>query len=132
MEVLVVVVILGLLAAVVVPNMVGRIDEAKRVRAKADIRSLSTAVKLFKRDTGRWPTPEEGLKALVEKPDDVTDWKGYLEGAGEVPTDPWGNPYRYFRRQDESHPFEIVSYGQDGEPGGENENADISSLDLDK
>lgn len=131
MEILVVVVIIGLLAAIIVPNVIGRIDEAKVVRAKADVKSLATAVKLFKKDTGRYPTQREGLEALVEEPPDVDGWRGYVEGVDSVPRDPWGNEYRYFV-SDGVPAFEIVSYGADGKPGGERDDADISSAELGK
>lgn len=129
-EVLVVVVIIGLLAAIIVPSVIGRIDEAKVVRAKSDVQALSTAVKLFKKDTGRYPRQDEGLKALIEKPGDVEDWKGYLEGRRAVPKDPWGKEYQYFLAEGGFPPFEIVSYGADGKPGGEDDAADITSADL--
>ncbi len=131
-EVLVVVVIIGLLAATILPSVIGRIDEAKVVRAKADLRSLDTAVKLFKKDTGRYPTPDEGLRALIEQPEDVSKWRGYLEGRRSVPKDPWDNEYQYFRRSGPGPAFEIVTYGADGKPGGEEDNADISTAQLDE
>ncbi|MFO7892089.1 MAG: type II secretion system major pseudopilin GspG [Longimicrobiales bacterium] len=129
-EVLVVVVIIGLLAAAIVPSVVGRIDEAKVVRARADVRSLATAVRLFKKDTGRYPTQQEGLGALLEAPPDVEGWRGYLEGRRTVPRDPWGNEYHYFLTGGVP-PFEIVCYGADGRPDGEGDAADISSAELD-
>ncbi len=130
-EILVVVVIIALLAAAIVPSVLGRIDEAKVVRARSDVRSLDTAVKLFKADTGRYPRQEEGLGGLIREPAGVENWKGYLEGRQGVPKDPWGNEYQYFRNEGGVPPYEIVCYGADGEPGGEDENADISSADVD-
>jgi len=126
-EVMVVVVIIGLLAAVIVPSVFGRIGEAKVVRAKSDVRALDTAIKLFKADTGQYPTAGQGLRALIEPPADVTNWKGYLEGRKAVPKDPWGREYMYFRNEGGMPPYEILSYGADGKPGGQDENADISS-----
>jgi len=129
-EIMVVVVILGLLAAAIVPSVIGRIAEAKVVRAKSDIRALDTAVKLFKKDTGRYPLPHEGLKALIEQPEGEDNWKGYLEGRRHVPKDPWGREYQYFVYEGNVPPYEIVCYGADGVPGGEEEDADLSSANL--
>ena len=129
-EILVVVVIIGLLAAVIVPSVIGRIGEAKVVRARADLQSLDTALKLFKKDTGRYPTQEEGLQALLQKPQDVQVWTGYLEGRRQVPKDPWGNPYAYFVTAGGTPPYEIITYGADGKPGGEGEDADISTATM--
>jgi general secretion pathway protein G len=130
-EILVVVVIIGLLAAAIVPSVIGRVDEAKVVRARSDVRAIWTAVELFRQDTGRYPTPEEGLRALVEQPADVKNWKGYIEGRKSVPKDPWGREYQGFRNEGGIPPYEVVSYGADGKPGGEGYDADVSSAHLD-
>jgi general secretion pathway protein G len=126
-EVLVVVIILGVLAAIVMPSVVGHVDEARAVRAQADLRHLDTAVRLFRKDVGRYPTQTEGLDALAQAPPDVENWRGYLESGAELPRDPWGNQYRYFADPGGPEPFEIVCYGADGEPGGEGYSADLSS-----
>jgi general secretion pathway protein G len=132
-EIMVVVAILAILAALVVPRIAGRTDEAKRTAAKVQIRNLEGALQLYKLDTGVYPTTEQGLKALVEKPTVGVipkNWKpgGYI---GKVPADPWGNPYKYISPSPKGD-FEILSLGGDGEPGGEGKNADIANWNLDK
>ncbi len=132
-EVMVVVLIIGLLAAAVVPSVIGRVDEARLVRARSDVRALDTAVKLFKADVGRYPTQDEGLAALIEEPASAEGWAGpYLDGYAEVPRDPWHNAYHYFRNVGGSPPCEIVCYGADGKPGGSDDDADMSSAALDR
>ncbi len=132
-EIMVVVAILAILAALVVPRIVGRTDEAKRTSAKVQIRNLEGALNLYKLDNGIYPSTEQGLKALVEKPTVGTmpkNWKlgGYLP---KVPDDPWGNPYKYVSPSPKGD-FEIVSLGADGEPGGDGKNADLMNWNLDK
>ena len=124
-EIMVVIVIIGILATLVVPRVMGRPDEARVVSAKHDVSTLVQALKLYKLDSGRYPTTEQGLNALVAKPstDPVPmNWKlgGYLD---KLPQDPWGNAYRYANPSNGN--FEIVSLGSDGAPGGEGEAADI-------
>ena len=132
-EIMVVVAILAILAALVVPRIAGRSDEARRTAAKVQIRSIEGALQLYKLDTSVYPTTEQGLKALVEKPSAgmvPKNWKpgGYLP---KVPNDPWGTPYKYLSPSPRGD-FEIVSLGGDSEPGGEGKNADITNWDLDK
>jgi general secretion pathway protein G len=132
-EIMVVVAILAILAALVVPRIAGRSDEARRTAAKVQIRSIEGALQLYKLDTSVYPTTEQGLKALLEKPSVGTipkNWKpgGYL---AKVPNDPWGTPYKYLSPSPRGD-FEIVSLGGDSEAGGEGKNADITNWDLDK
>jgi general secretion pathway protein G len=129
-EIMVVIIILGILAMYVAPKLMGRPDEAKQVRAKMDISALETALKLYKLDSGMYPNSEQGLQALVQKPESGAipkKWRtgGYLE-KGKVPKDPWGNDYVYLSPGLKGD-FDILSYGADGVPGGENENKDINN-----
>jgi len=128
-EVMVVVVIIGLLAAIVAPNLIGNIDKAAVTRARGDIRSIETALNLYRLDNFRYPTTDQGLEALVTNPGEAAapNWKAYLNG---VPSDPWSQPYQYINpgRQGE---FDVFSYGADGQEGGEDINADIGNWDLD-
>jgi general secretion pathway protein G len=132
-ELMVVIVILGILAGLIVPRIMERPGEAKQTKARLQIESLSTALKLYKLDVGKYPTTEQGLQALVDPPETNTrtgEWKkgGYLE-KGKVPEDPWGNEYIYLSPGTHDD-FDIVSYGLDGSPGGEGENADIKSWEI--
>ena len=129
-EILIVVVIIGVLAAIVLPRFVGQTDFARANAAKAEIRSFMTALEMFKQYCGRYPTNSEGLEALVVKPAGVDHWPqgGFLDQQSK-PIDPWGNLYIYL--QPGSHgPYDIMCYGTDGQPGGTGENADIISWDL--
>ena len=136
-EIMVVVAILAILAALVVPRIMGRTDDAKRTAAKVQIRNIEGALQLYKLDNGVYPTTEQGLKALIEKPSVGVvpkKWKigGYLP---KLPEDPWGNPYKYVspvQRGDQKIDYEITSLGTDGEVGGEGVNADITNWNLDK
>ena len=133
-EIMVVIIILGILAMYVAPKLMGRPDEAKQVRAKMDIAALETALKLYKLDNGIYPGTEQGLTALVQLPESgiiPKKWRqgGYLE-KGKVPKDPWGNDYVYLAPGLKGD-FDIISYGADGVPGGENENKDINNWDID-
>ena len=136
-EIMVVVAILAILAALVVPRIMGRTDDAKRTATKVQIRNLEGALQLYKLDNGIYPTTEQGLKALVEKPSVGVipkKWKigGYLP---KLPEDPWGNPYKYLspvQRADQKLDYEVTSLGTDGEVGGEGVNADITNWNLDK
>jgi general secretion pathway protein G len=127
-ELMIVVVILGLLATIVMPKMLSRPDQARRVKAKADIRSIQSALALFKTDTGRFPTTSEGLEALVNNPG-VKGFNadGYLES---VPVDPWGNRYVYLSPGVRSKDYDLKSYGKDGEDGGVGNDADIESWNM--
>ncbi len=127
-ELMIVVVILGLLATIVMPKMLSRPDQARRVKAKADIRSIQSALALFKTDTGRFPTTSEGLEALVNDPG-VKGYNadGYLES---MPVDPWGNRYVYMSPGVHSKDYDLKSYGKDGENGGTGDDADIESWNM--
>ena len=127
-EIMVVVVILGILAALVVPKIMSRPDEARIIAAKQDIASISQALKLYRLDNGRYPTQDQGLNALIQKPstDPIpNNWKdgGYLE---RLPNDPWGNGYKYLNPGVHGE-IDVFSYGADGKPGGEGNDADIGS-----
>jgi len=125
-ELLIVMVILGMLAALVAPRMLGKVGKSRVKAAKAQIEMLSTALDAFKLDTGRYPTTEEGLEALVKAPPDIEGWDGPYLKKEEIPKDPWGHPYVY-RCPGEHGDYDIISYGDDGQPGGEKEKADIVS-----
>jgi len=132
-ELMVVIIILGILAMYVAPKIMGRPGEARQVKARLDIQNLENALKLYKLDNGVYPTTEQGLLALVEQPESGTipkKWKsgGYLE-KGKVPKDPWGNDFVYLSPGLKSD-FDIISYGLDGVPGGEEENKDVNNWDI--
>jgi general secretion pathway protein G len=132
-ELMVVIIILGILAMWVAPKIMSRPGQARQVKARLDIQNLENALKLFKLDNGTYPTTEQGLQALVEKPGTGTvpkNWKtgGYLE-KGRVPKDPWGNDFVYLSPGLKSD-FDIISYGLDGVPGGEEENKDVNNWDI--
>ncbi len=131
LEVMVVVVILGILAAMVVPKIISRPDEARVIAAKQDIASLMQALKLYRLDNQRYPGTEQGLQALLVKPDTAPiplNWKpgGYIE---RLPKDPWGSPYQYLNPGVRGE-IDVFSYGADGAPGGEGNDADIGSWNL--
>jgi len=124
-EIMIVVIIIGLLAALVGPKLFGKLAMAKQKSAKAQIELFGTAFDTFRLDTGRYPTTEEGLKALREKPSGAENWNGpYLPK--EIPLDPWGKPYIY-KSPGEHYDYDLISYGLDGVEGGEGENQDIVS-----
>jgi general secretion pathway protein G len=123
LELLVVIVIIGLLAAYVGPRYFSQIGKAKDVSAKQQIVAFGKALDTYRLDTGHYPTTEQGLAALVSKPNDEPKWLGpYFE---KVPLDPWGKPYVY-RAPGTNRDFDLLSYGKDGQPGGEGENADVT------
>jgi general secretion pathway protein G len=130
-EIMVVVVIIGLLAAIVAPNLIGNIDKAAVSRAKQDIRSIETALNLYRLDNFKYPSSDVGLEGLVKNPGEqnAPNWKsgGYLR---KIPVDPWNNPYHY-RYPGQRGEFDVFSYGADGREGGEDVNADIGNWDLD-
>jgi len=133
-EIMIVIVILGLLATLLVPKIMQLPDEARVTKAKNDIRAIESALKLYKLDNGFYPTTEQGLKALIQKPDTQPipqHWRqgGYLD-TSKVPLDPWGHPYIYRCPGDDGRPYEIISYGADGKEGGTGVNADIKSWEI--
>ena len=133
LEVMIVVVILALLAAVVAPKIIGRIDDAKITDAKVQIRNFETALKFFKMDNGFYPDTQQGLDSLVEKPTTGDIPKKYRDGGyleqKKIPLDPWGNPYVYVSPGLHGD-YDIMSYGADGKEGGEGINADIKSWEM--
>jgi len=125
-EIMVVVVIIGVLAALIVPNVLERADEARATAARTDINNLTQALKLYKLDNQRYPSAEQGLDALVKKPTVgmiPPNWKPYLD---KLPNDPWGRPYQYLNPGVKGE-IDVFSFGTDGEPGGEGKSADIGS-----
>jgi general secretion pathway protein G len=129
-EIMVVIVILGLLAALVVPKLIGRTEEAKRTQARVQIKHLQQALELFKLDNGFFPTTDQGLEALVHAPEGGRVPKNYRKGGymDRVPKDAWGNAYVYVSPGTHGD-YDISSYGADDAPGGEGEDADINSWD---
>lgn len=130
-EIMVVVVIIGVLGALVVPKLLGRTVEARITAAKSDISSTMTALNLYKLDNQRFPSTEQGLKALVEKPTSGPEARGWKSGGymDKLRNDPWGNPYQYM------HPgvkgeIDVFSLGADGQPGGQGDDADIGNWDI--
>jgi general secretion pathway protein G len=125
-ELMVVLVIIGVLAALIVPNVLDRADDARVTAAKTDIGNLSQALKLYKLDNQRYPTSGQGLKALLAKPTVEPippNWRPYVE---KLPNDPWGRPYQYLNPGIKGE-IDVMSFGADGEPGGEGKNADVGS-----
>ncbi len=132
-ELMVVIVILGILAGLIVPRIMGRPEEAKQLKAKMQIESLETALKLYKLDSGMYPDTEQGLQALIEQPETgivPKNWRkqGYLE-KGRLPKDPWGNEFVYLSPGVHGD-YDIISYGADGVPDGEDKNKDINSWEI--
>jgi general secretion pathway protein G len=131
-ELMVVIVILGILAGLIIPRIMGRPEEARRMKARVQMESMETALRLYKLDSGAYPSTEQGLQALIEAPtvgELPRAWRkgGYLE-KGQVPKDPWGNEYVYLSPGLHGD-FDLVSYGTDGQPGGEDHNQDVNSWD---
>jgi len=125
-EMLVVLMIIGLFAALVAPRLFRKTDTARVTAARAQINAFMTALGAYKLDTGTFPTTEQGLQALRVRPAGATQWDGpYLPQ--EIPVDPWGRPYVYKYPSENGDEPEIISYGQDGQPGGDGLNADIVS-----
>jgi len=124
-ELLIVMVIIGLLAALVGPRMFGKVGKSRQKAAKAQITLFETALDTYRLDTSRYPTNDMGLSALRSKPDSVERWDGpYL--SKEIPRDPWGNAYDY-KYPGEHGEYDIISFGADGNPGGQDEDADVVS-----
>jgi general secretion pathway protein G len=131
-ELMVVIVILGILAGLIIPRIMGRPDEARRAKARIQIENLETALKLYRLDNGHYPTTEQGLQALVQQPSvgvDTKNWRqgGYLEKS-KVPKDPWGKDFVYISPGTHGD-YDLSSLGADGEPGGEGKDRDINSWD---
>jgi general secretion pathway protein G len=129
-EIMVVVIIIGLLAAIIAPQVLSRVDDAKITKAQGDLRSFETGLTMYKLDNFRFPSTDQGLRALVEKPADpnVRNWKtgGYLQRLNK---DPWGNDYQYASPGAHGE-FDVYSLGADGQPGGEGVDADIGNWAL--
>ena len=126
LELMVVIVIIGVLAALIAPSVINKAEEAKTTAARTDINTIMGALKMYRLDNQRYPTAEQGLQALIEKP--ATDpvppnWKPYLE---KLPNDPWHNPYQYLNPGVKGE-VDVMSYGADGKSGGEGNDADIGS-----
>ena len=132
-EIMVVIVILGILAGLIVPKIMSRPEEARRTKAALQIRSIESALKLYRLDNGVYPDTEQGLEALINKPETGTvpkNWRkgGYLDSS-KVPNDPWGNPFVYLMPGQHGD-FDLSSYGRDGEKEGEDDNADINMWEI--
>lgn len=127
-EIMVVVVILGILAALVAPNVIRRIDDAQIAKARQDIRAYETALNLFRLDNFKYPTTDQGLQALVQQPGDtsIRNWKpgGYIDGLRK---DPWGNDYLYLNPGTKGKEYDLYTLGADGQEGGEGINADVGN-----
>jgi general secretion pathway protein G len=125
-ELMVVLVIIGVLGALIVPNLLDRADDARRTAARTDITNIMQALKLYRLDNQRYPTTEQGLQALVARPTagpQPNNWKPYVE---KLPNDPWGNPYQYLNPGIKGE-VDVMSLGANGQPGGEGNDADIGS-----
>lgn len=127
-EVMVVVVILGILAAFIVPRLMDRPDAARIAKAQSDIRAIESALSLYRLDNHRYPSTDQGLEALVERPADAPAWKegGYLD---RLPRDPWGNDYQYLNPGIHGT-IDVFTYGADGVEGGEGANADVGNWNI--
>jgi general secretion pathway protein G len=128
-EIMVVVIIIGLLAAVIVPQVVGRVDEARVNKAKQDLQSIETALTMYRLDNFKYPTTDQGLRALVQQPSDpsIRNWRpgGYLQRGGSK--DPWGNDYQYVYPGTRGREYDLFTFGADGQTGGEGIDADIGN-----
>ena len=130
-EIMVVVIIIGLLAAFIVPSVMHRVDDARIAKAKQDIQALETALTMYRLDNSKFPTSEQGLAALVTQPTDpsIKHWRagGYLD---RISKDPWGNDYQYVYPGTHGRDYDLFSLGADGAPGGEGINADIGNWNI--
>lgn len=125
-ELMVILVIIGVLAALIVPNVIDRADESRVTAARSDVANLMQALKLYRLDNQRYPTQQQGLQALVQRPTQEPvppNWRPYLE---KLPNDPWGRPYQYLNPGTYGA-VDVFSLGADGQPGGEGNDADIGS-----
>jgi len=131
-EIMVVMVIIAILGALIGPQILGRVDEARTTKAQSDIRTLGTALDLYRMDNFQYPTTDQGLRALIEQPNDpsVRNWKsgGYVQ---KLSKDPWGNDYQYLSPGTRGGAYDLWSYGSDGRPGGEGTAADIGNWNID-
>ncbi|HXX86203.1 MAG TPA: type II secretion system major pseudopilin GspG [Casimicrobiaceae bacterium] len=125
-EILVVLVLIGIVMGVVAGNFIGRGEEAKRKAAKIEIEQIGQTLDLYKLETGRYPTTQEGLQALISAPAGVNNWNGPYWKKSTLPKDPWGNEYKY-TSPGQHGAYDIVSYGADGKEGGDGANKDITS-----
>jgi general secretion pathway protein G len=128
-EIMVVVIIIGLLAAVIVPQVINKVDDARMTKAKADIQSLETALTMFRLDNSKYPTTDQGLQALVVQPTDpsIRHWRVYLQ---RVSKDPWGADYQYVFPGTHGKEYDLYTLGADGQPGGDGVNADIGNWNI--
>jgi general secretion pathway protein G len=130
-EIMVVVVIIGLLAAVILPNVFGNVEKAQVNKAKADIQAIETALTMYKLDNHKYPSTDLGLTALYQRPNDPTvrNWRdnGYIK---RISADPWGNPYQYVYPGTRGQEYDLYSFGADSQEGGEGANADIGNWNL--
>ncbi len=132
-EIMVVIVIIGILAAAVLPNLMGEPDKARVVKAKSDIQALEAALERYRLDNFRYPTTDQGLDALIRKPAGAPEPRNYPPGGyvKSLPQDPWGNDYVYLNPGKHGQ-IDIYSFGADGQPGGEEMNADIGNWNPDR
>jgi general secretion pathway protein G len=132
-EIMVVVVIIGLLAAFILPNVFGNVIKAQIAKVKGDIQGIETALTMYKLDNYKYPSTDLGLAALVQRPNDPTvrNWRegGYIK---RVSKDPWGNPYQYIYPGTHGQEYDLYSFGADGQEGGEGENADIGNWNIEQ
>jgi general secretion pathway protein G len=132
-EIMVVVVIIGLLAAFILPNVFGNVIRAQKAKVKGDIQGIETALTMYKLDNYKYPSTDVGLTALSQRPNDPTvrNWRegGYIQ---RVSKDPWGNPYQYIYPGLHGQEYDLYSFGADGQEGGEGDNADIGNWNLEQ
>jgi len=130
LEVIIVIVIIGLLATVVVQNLAGEVDKARVTKAQADVRALESALNMYKLDNFRFPSTEQGLRALTERPNSAPEARNWRNGGyvTSLPQDPWGNPYQ-FLSPGQHGTIDVFSLGADGKAGGEGDDADIGNWD---
>ena len=132
-EIMVVVVIIGLLAAFILPNVFGNVEKAQIAKVKGDIQGIETALTMYKLDNYKYPSTDLGLMALVQRPNDPTvrNWRegGYIK---RVSKDPWGNPYQYLFPGLHGQEYDLYSFGADGQEGGEGANADIGNWNIEQ
>lgn len=126
LELLIVMIIIGLLAALIGPKMIGRVGESRQTVAKQQIEGFSSALEMYKLDTTKYPTQEQGLEALVAESQGIVNWKGPYLKKKFIPKDPWGNNYVYIY-PGEHGDYDILSYGADGNAGGDGEDKDVAS-----